>query len=58
MNHDEQKVIEEMLELREKGWSYRRIATALNERSVDAKNGGQWFPSTVRSVLKTSSIPE
>jgi site-specific DNA recombinase len=54
INHDEQKVIEEILELREKGWSLREIVRSLNEDGVSAKNGGQWHASTVRSVLRTA----
>jgi len=50
INHDEQKVIEEILELREKGWSYRYIAAKLNREGVPEKNGGVWFPSSVRSI--------
>jgi site-specific DNA recombinase len=54
INHKEQKIIEEILELREKGWSLHRIARTLNEDRVPAKNGGRWFPSAVKSVLRTS----
>jgi site-specific DNA recombinase len=56
INHDEQKVIEEILELREKGWSLRQIADALNEQMIPAKRGGQWFASSVRAVLLTSLL--
>jgi site-specific DNA recombinase len=51
INHNEQKVIEEILELREKGWSLRDIAASLNKRRTMAKNGGTWHASSVRSVL-------
>jgi site-specific DNA recombinase len=54
INHDEQKVIEEILELREKGWSLRRIADSLNRNRIPAKRGGRWFGSTIRSVLASS----
>jgi site-specific DNA recombinase len=52
VNHDEQKVIEKILELREKGTSLRGIAESLNKDGVPAKNGGRWFASSVRSVLR------
>ncbi len=52
VNHDEQKVIEEILELREKGWSLRKIANRLNVEKVPAKRGGRWFASAVRSVIE------
>jgi len=57
MNHDEQQVIEDIQELRGKGWSLRRIADRLNDVGVRAKNGGQRFPSALRSVLQTSFAP-
>jgi site-specific DNA recombinase len=52
VNHDEQKVIEEMLELREKGWSLRQIAARLNTKGIKAKYGGAWFASSIRAVLR------
>jgi site-specific DNA recombinase len=58
INHDEQKVIEEILELRLKGWSLRRIAALFNDKGVTAKNGGIWFASSVRSVLVCSERGE
>ncbi|MDM7933781.1 MAG: recombinase family protein [Methanothrix sp.] len=51
INQDEQKVIEEILELREKGWSLRQIAARLNTKGVKAKYGGTWFASSIRAVL-------
>ena len=51
INHDEQKVIEEIMELRGMGWSLRRIAERLNGEAVPAKNGGYWFASSVRAVI-------
>jgi len=51
INHDEQIVIEEILELREKGLSLRQIAAKLNQAEIGTKHGRQWFASTVRSVL-------
>jgi site-specific DNA recombinase len=56
VNRDEQQVIEEILELRAKCWSLRRIAAKLNQEGVSAKNGGNWYPSAVRSVLNTALI--
>jgi site-specific DNA recombinase len=54
MNHDEQQVIEEIMELREKGWSLREIADRLNVDGIPAKKGGRWHGSSVRSVLASS----
>lgn len=56
INHDEQKVIEEILELREKGWSLRRIAASLNCREIRAKKGGGWRASSVRSILMSQRL--
>jgi site-specific DNA recombinase len=56
INCDEQKVIEEILELREKGWSLRRIADKLNEAGICSKNGGMWFASSVRYVLRSNRL--
>ncbi len=55
INHDEQKVIEGILVLREQGWSLRRIAGKLNQDGVETKRGGQWFGSSVRSVIECST---
>jgi site-specific DNA recombinase len=55
INHDEQKIIQEILELREKEWSLRGIADRLNQLGIPAKNGGKWHPSAIRSVLHTYS---
>lgn len=54
INHDEHRVIEEILGLRERGWSLRQIADKLNLKGIEAKNGGNWHASSVRSVLFTS----
>ncbi len=55
LNYTEQKVIEEILELRERGWSLRRIAGKLNLDGVESKRGGQWFGSTVKSVIECAT---
>ncbi|MBZ0137229.1 MAG: recombinase family protein, partial [Planctomycetes bacterium] len=49
---EEQLVIDQILELREQGYGYLRIAKQLNRESVPAKKGGKWYPKTVRSVLE------
>jgi site-specific DNA recombinase len=51
INPNEQSIIEEILELRLSSWSLRRIADRLNRHGVEAKHGGRWFASAVRSVL-------
>jgi len=55
INHTEQKTIEDILDLREQGWSFRRIAGKLNLDGVESKRGGQWFGSTVRSIIECAT---
>ncbi len=55
INHIEQKTIEDILDLRERGWSFRRIAGKLNQDGVESKRGGQWFGSTVRSIIECAT---
>jgi site-specific DNA recombinase len=50
-NEAEKRVIELMLELRQKGYGHRKIATHLNKNAIYAKNGGLWHPKTVKGVL-------
>ncbi len=49
---NEQEIIKEIKNLREKGYSYEGIATTLNLREIRTKKGKEWFPATVHSVLK------
>lgn len=53
INPEEQKVIEEILDLRTQGWSLRQIASKLNNMGIRGKSGGGWHASSVRSVLMT-----
>ena len=50
-NAKEQAVICEMIQLREGGQGFKAIASALNGRSIPAKNGGKWWHITVRNVV-------
>jgi len=54
LDHTEQKVLARMRRLRARGRSYRAIAQSLNRSRIPAKNGGNWFASSVRSSLLTS----
>ncbi|HOF67810.1 MAG TPA: recombinase family protein [Candidatus Fermentibacter daniensis] len=56
INYDEQKIIEEILELREKGWSLRRIADHLNTKGIPSKSGRRWLHSAVASVTRANSV--
>lgn len=50
-NHTEQQNIRFMADLRAAGYSYARIAEALNARGVPTKQGGKWYASTVSYIL-------
>lgn len=51
---EQQAVIAEIMSRRERGWSLKNIAWALNERGAPTKRGGtRWYASTVRSVIRT-----
>jgi DNA invertase Pin-like site-specific DNA recombinase len=51
----EQAVIEQMVDLRARGWSLRQIAEALNEGRFPSKRAGRWHPQTVSRVLAQKS---
>ena len=51
-NLQEQRVIEEMKQLREQGLSYNRIAEYLRQKGVPTKRGGRWDASTVKKILQ------
>jgi DNA invertase Pin-like site-specific DNA recombinase len=51
-NEVELKVIERMRELRARGSTLQDIADLLNEWDITTKKGGQWYPSTVRYILR------
>jgi hypothetical protein len=52
----EQKVISKMIDLREQGYSFKRISEYLNNNSIPTKLGGAWYPSTVKDIVKRELI--
>ena len=57
---DEQIVLKRIAAARSKGWSYAKIAAALNEAEVPTKQGGaRWYASTVHTILtrETGATP-
>ena len=48
----EAAVVAEILTMRGEGSSLQTIADSLNERGIEGKRGGKWFPSTVRYVVQ------
>jgi hypothetical protein len=41
-------------DLRQQGYSYRRIADFLNDTAIPGKAGGQWGQQTVSNILNRS----
>jgi site-specific DNA recombinase len=50
-NEAEQKVIQTVLDLRDKGFNYSRISRELNRLGFKTKKGNQWHPQTVKNVI-------
>ena len=48
----EQGILVRIRRMRDEGVSLRRIADALNREGVPAKNGGRWYASTIRYILR------
>jgi len=47
----EQNILESMLSMKSEGRSYRWIAEYLTEQGIPTKNGGKWYPGTIRRML-------
>lgn len=54
-NPDEARVVEQILDMRSAGHSYRAVAARLNSAEIPAKRGGQWSAMSVRSVAITAA---
>ena len=48
----EQKIIGQMLSLRDAGLSFDAIANKLNEENIPSKSRGRWNKSTVKEIIK------
>jgi site-specific DNA recombinase len=55
---NQQRVIREVVELRESRCSFREIASWLNNEQVPAARGGRWSPMSVRSVCLSAARRE
>jgi site-specific DNA recombinase len=51
-NSKELEVVRQLRDLRNRGWSYGRIAKYLNDRSVPTKRGGKWRAWTVQYLTQ------
>jgi len=56
-DHDEQRAIARIVELRAAQKSLPQIVAALNEERIPSKRGGPWHPTTVQRVLKRHAGP-
>ncbi|MCK5117423.1 MAG: recombinase family protein [Candidatus Aegiribacteria sp.] len=56
VDEGEQQVVRKMQHLREDGLSLRSIALHLNKMGVPAKNGGEWYASTIHYMLLNTPI--
>lgn len=45
-------VVSEILAMRDQGSTLKDIANSLNDRGIEGKKGGRWFPSTVRYLIQ------
>ena len=45
-------VVSEILAMRNQGTTLSAIADSLNNRGIEGKRGGKWFPSTVRYLIQ------
>jgi site-specific DNA recombinase len=48
----EAAVVAEILTMRTQGATLNAIADSLNQRGIEGKRGGKWFPSTVRYLIQ------
>jgi DNA invertase Pin-like site-specific DNA recombinase len=51
---EEQAIVSRIQALRANGWALRRIADVLNGDRVPTKQGGRWFPQTVKDILRNT----
>jgi DNA invertase Pin-like site-specific DNA recombinase len=51
-NGHELAVVALVKEMRDQGWSLRKIAGALNEQGITSKKGGRWHPQTIKYLLE------
>jgi DNA invertase Pin-like site-specific DNA recombinase len=55
-NEKERTVLEVVTMLRQKGDSYRQIATQLSQRGLTTRKGGEWNPNQVRRIAQRSGV--
>lgn len=53
---EEAEVVRLIFDLRDKGLSMDKIATELNTRGCQTKNGGAWYASTIKAILANKKL--
>jgi len=53
-NHQELKAVAQIQKWRAAGWSLGKISRELTKRCVPTKQGGAWYPGTVKYLLENS----
>ena len=52
LSHDaEQKIVQTVLDMREKGLNFSMISRELNHMGLKTKKGNRWYPQTVKNVI-------
>ena len=54
-NESEQAILTDMRKMREAGYSFQRIANALNGKGVVSKAGGEWKAGSVHAIIKKAA---
>ena len=55
INPNEAEQIKYMIQLREKGYGFRKIATTLNKAEIETKLGGKWTAKTVEQIVQRNN---
>ena len=55
INPDEAEQIKYMIQLRKKGYGFRKIATTLNKAEIKSKLGGKWSAKTVEQIVQMNN---
>jgi len=51
VNPAEQEIVFRIVTMRQQGVTFGSIAKTMRDANVSTKNGGHWFPSTIRAIL-------
>jgi len=57
-NKKEQAAIKLIKKCREAGWTLQKIADELTTKKIKTKNGGKWYPRTIKYILENNLYQE